>query len=343
MKFFKFFLMILFLFLLCSCSKDEKITQVDYIKIDFNNKKSFYGVVKANNSATLSFQSEGKIIYLPYTKGDFVKKGDVIARLDGELYAIRKNEEQSKLQEYLVRQNKQKSYYKRLDILHSEGAISDNDWESAFFELQTLEQQIKVQKEKIKYILKEISYNIIVAPFDGYIGDKFLDVGSYAKIGTSVVDFISSNGVQVEVMVGQNDINKIKIGDKVSMKISNANYQGNIAHISKSSLKSGGYLVKILVNASTNLLKEGMSANVELISDEFNGIFLPLTCVYEKNNEKYIYKIVNIKNNIGEIKRENIKVGIIRDDKIEILDGVSNQDIVLVNFDENNENKKVKL
>ena len=150
MIFKRLFILLIITFLLYGCNSYEKITKVEYIKVaNKQNKKEYQGIIKAQNSAILSFQAEGKIIYLPFSKGDFVKKGQTIAKLDGILYVIRKNEEQAKLHELTVKLNKQKAYYARLDILHKEGAISDNDWESAYFELQAIEQEIAIQKEKI--------------------------------------------------------------------------------------------------------------------------------------------------------------------------------------------------
>lgn len=340
-KHFFIFIILLFTF---GCSNEEKIMSVDYIKFqkDFN-KKEFYGRIKAQNSSLLSFQAEGKINYLPYTKGDFIKKGDVIARLDGTLYSIKKSEEQAKLERFIIEQNKQKSSYKRLSMLHKEGAISDNDWENAYYELKTLDKDINSQKEKIKYIEKEISYNILQAPYDGYIAEKLVDVDSYVKIGTPVINFISSSGVQVEIMVNEDTINELKLNNSVQIKVQNSIYQGKIEHISKSSINSGGYLIKISINASTDKLKEGMSAIVELNSDNEIAT-LPLNCIFEENNQKFIYKIINIKNEIGEIKKENITTGKIINDKIEILKGIKENDIVIIgNFIQNPKIKKVRL
>ena len=226
----KVFVLVLLFFVLLifgACTNYETIENVDYIKVEKNKQSNTYkGIVKAKNSATLSFQTQGQIIYFPYTKGDFIKKGNVIAKIDGTFYLIQKNEELAKMQEYVILKNKQKRYYDRLDVLHKEGAISDNDWESAYFELRTLDAQIKMQKEKIKYIDKELSFNAIIAPFDGYIVDKFSDVGSYAQIAKPVVYFISSDGFQVEIMVDENMVNKLKINNIVSLQIQDVKTNG---------------------------------------------------------------------------------------------------------------------
>lgn len=326
-------------------SKDNDLINVDYIKIQsIKSDKKYYGIIKAQNSAILSFQTEGRISYLPYTKGDFIKKGQVISRLDGELYSIKKNEEMSKLDRFLVEQKRQKSYYKRLDILHSEGAVSDNDWENAFYELKTLDKDIQTQKEKIKYIEKEISYSILTAPYDGYISEKLADVDSYVKVGAPVINFISSKGVQVEIMVDENEINKLHLNDSAKVEVLNKIYQANISHISKSSLNSGGYLIKISIGVTDDFLKEGMSADVILSSLDNENIILPISCIFEENKQKFVYKIVNIKNNIGEIKKEKVTTGQIVNNKIQVLDGIKQDDIVIIgNCVQNLKNKKVKL
>ena len=85
--FFIFIFLLCFVFLTFGYSKNDNLISVDYIKIQNIDKvKKYYGIIKAQNSAILSFQAEGRIKYLPYSKGDFVKNGQVISRLDGELY-----------------------------------------------------------------------------------------------------------------------------------------------------------------------------------------------------------------------------------------------------------------
>lgn len=345
MKFLRFTLVFLLFILLGACTPKNKLINVDYIKIDNleNSFKTYQGIVKSANSTILSFQSEGQIVFLPYSKGDFVKKGEVIARLDGTLYSIKKNEEMAKLQEYVIQEAKQKRYYERLDILHKEGAISDNDWENAFYELKSITAQIKVQKEKINYIDKEITYNIITAPYNGYIGEKFADIGTNVKNSTPIISFISDTATQVEIMVGENDINKIKLKDEVLIEILNKNYKGQIVHISKSSLDSGGYLIKILIINPSGFLNEGMSAKVKITSNKTNSTLLPLECIYQENDKNFIYEIVNIKDNIGEIKKKNVLVGKIIDNKAEILNGIKADDIIILNHIDAIKHKKVKL
>ncbi len=309
--------------------KPSMLIKVSAVKNETDKK--FHGTVISQFTTDLSFQSEGRINYIPYSKGDYVKKGQVLARLDGILYKIKKNEEQARLKENQIQYNKAQSYFKRMDILHKEGAISDNDWEEAYFNLRTTGENIKIQKEKLNYLNKEISYNMITAPYDGYIFEKYAQVGAYAKIGEKVLTIIGTNKTQVEVMVDSDTINLIDISKAVTVEHDNNKYQGKIKHISKSSIGAGGYLVKIELNNLEPQLKDGMGIDALIPLNNNSIVLVPLDSVFEFENNKYVYKIVNIKDSVGEVKKEKVETGDILENEIEILKGLNKNDFIVTN------------
>ena len=346
MRIIKLIFILIILSLSFGCNNYENLNDFNYIKIETPKfeQDTFHGVVKSSNNVNLSFQTEGKIIYFPFADGDYIKKGQVVAKLDGTLYEIRKKEESNRLREYIIQQNKQKSYYHRLDLLHKEGAISDNDWENAYYELKVLAQQIQTQKEKIDYINKELEYNSVIAPYNGYIAKKYQGEGSIAKIATPIAFFIASEGFLVDIMVDESTINKLHLNDLSQIKVLNRIYQGNIAHIAKTNLDFSGYIVKVRIKNTTNFLKEGMSADVTFNFKNNSKLTIPINYIFEENDEKYIYKVTDINENIGTIEKIKIKTGQIKDDNIEILDGVKNGDIIISNYDYKNlSHKKIKL
>ena len=260
------------------------------------------------------------------------------------LYKIRKNEELSHLKEAQIQYSKADSYYKRMSTLHKEGAISDNDWEEAYFALKTNEEQIKIQQEKINYLNKEISYNIITAPYDGYISEKLAEVGSYASVGQPVLTIIGTNKTQVEIMVDSDTINDLMLDETIWVERNDIKYRGKIAHISKTSINSGGYLVKINLDNLVDELVDGMSVDVNIPFDNTKLTYIPLNSVFEEGENKYVYKIINIKDNIGEVKKEKVKTGEIKDEEIEVLYGVCPNDVVISKgLDKVVNHEKVKL
>ena len=328
------FLSLLLLFMgacttLNNVNKQKTLSSIRIVPVKNENYKSFHGIVKSQNTINLSFQTEGRIDYLPYSKGDFIKKGQVLARLNGVLYKIKKNEEQARLQDTIIQYNKAKSYYKRMDILHKEGAISDNDWEEAYYNLKTTSEQIKIQKEKLNYLEEEISYNIIVAPFDGFIAEKYTEAGQYIKIGEKVLTVMNTKKTQIDIMVNSDNINKIKLNENIIAKKNNKSYQGRIKRISKTSRYEGGYLVNIELDELIPDLKDGMSIDVNVPINDNKIALIPLNSVFEMNNNKYVYKVINIKNGIGEIQKEKVETGNIEENEIEITKGLNTNDYIV--------------
>ncbi len=338
-----FLILIFCAFFITGCNNSKQET-IETYKISSSPKVTFLGTVKFQHSANLSFQEDGVITYIPFSKGDFVKKGQIIAKIDDTLYKIRKNEELATLSEKEVEYKQAKNYFKRMTILHSAGGVSDNDWEDADFNMKAKAKQISLQKEKINYINKQLSYAILTSPYDGYILEKTSEVGEYVTASKVVLTIINSDKTQLEVMVSSDIVNDLKLNDEIVAFRNNLSYKGKIAHISQSSSNSGGYLIKIFLDNFYPDLKEGMNADVEFLKTNENSIFVPINSIIKENEKNYIYKIDNIKNNEGTIKKIEVQTGKIIDENIEILKELKQNDIIILKGQKNvKENSKIKI
>jgi len=171
---------------------------------NIEEKKSFKGFIKQRPMTKLSFQADGKISFLPYKKGDFVRKGEVIARLDGVLYKIKKE----------------------------------------------------------KFILNdEVNYNIITAPYDGYIEEINKPLNSYAKKNECVISLFPTNKTQAETLVEAQYINKINLREKAEIEYGNSIYEAKIADIVKS---DDNYLIELELDDLYKELREGTNIKVKL-------------------------------------------------------------------------------
>lgn len=74
--------------------KPVKLLQVTEAPVAF--ERQFFGRVKARQSVDLAFQVGGQIVDFPVTEGFNIKKGEMIARLDLEIFEL--NLDQARLQ-----------------------------------------------------------------------------------------------------------------------------------------------------------------------------------------------------------------------------------------------------
>ena len=71
---------------------------------------------------------------------------------------------------------------------------------------------------------------------------------------------------------------------------------------------------------------------------------IPISCVFDEDNQKYIYKIVKVEESFGKITKAKIKIGEIFDNEVEIVSGLNENDLIVLNYqDVSFENQKIKL
>ena len=202
---YKIIILVLIIFIFGACKLNSIQGDNSYVNIsNIDNIKHYKGYIKQRPINKLYFQSEGKLVFMPYSKGDFVKKGQVLARLDGISY--------------------------------------------------------KIKKEKFNFE-DEINYNIITAPYDGYIDEIYKKLNSYIKNNEAILSIYSTNKTEAEALIDAKDINKINLKEKAQIEYKNSKYEAKIANVVKC---NDSYIIELELNNLYKELKEGTNVNVEL-------------------------------------------------------------------------------
>ncbi len=86
-------------------------------------------------------------------------------------------------------------------------------------ELKSLESQIKALEKKKEDIENKLKYTVLKAPFDGYIGKKFVSVGDSVKAGMPVYSIIKKDSFYINVLLEENKLKGIRVGSKAKIKL----------------------------------------------------------------------------------------------------------------------------
>ena len=201
----KIVVLVLIILVFCACKLNSAQSDNAYVNIsNVNTEKKFKGYIKQRPLAKIYSKTEGKISFLPYSKGDYIRKGEVIVRLDNILY--------------------------------------------------------KINKEKFK-LQQGLNYNIITAPFDGYVEEIYKPLNSYVKSKEAIIAIYPNNKTEAETMVEAKYINKINLNKEVKIEYKDSVYEAKISNISKN---SDNYIIELEFDNLYKELKEGASINVKL-------------------------------------------------------------------------------
>jgi HlyD family secretion protein len=219
----------------------EKITEVEIAKADtmtIVETVSATGKIQPEIEVKISSEVSGEIIALPVKEGQVVKKGDLLVKINPDLYTSGYNrtveglsQTKAGLGQADASFKEAKLNYDRSKTLFDKGIISKSDWDkavSAFEGAKASKQSAYYNVQSASATVNEAKDNLgrttIYAPADGTIsmlnvelGERVL--GTQQMTGTEILRVANLNNMEVEVDVNENDIVKINVGDSANVEV----------------------------------------------------------------------------------------------------------------------------
>lgn len=272
------------------------------------------GKLVPNEEVELSFETSGKITDIFFTEGSFVKKGQLLAKVnDSHLQAqLQRLEAQLPLaQDRVYRQN----------ALLQRDAVSKEAYEQVKTELATLNADI----DKVK---AEIEMTELRAPFDGTIGLRQVSVGSYASPSTIVAKLTNLKPIKIEFSVPEKNANDIKKGTNLEFKVDGKLHPFEAqVYATESSLDATTHTlsVRAIYPNENGELISGRYADIRVKQKEIaNAIAIPSEAIVP---EMGINKVFVYRN--GKAEPTAVTIGIRTDAEVQILDGLQAGDTIL--------------
>ncbi len=286
-------------------SKQVETSKVDEITII--ETVSATGKIQPEIEVKISSEVSGEIIALPIKEGQVVKKGDLLVKINPDLYTSGYNRTVSNLSgtkaglsQADATFKEAKASYDRSKTLFDKGIISRSDWdkaiatfegakankESAYYNVQSANATVKEAKDNL-------GRTTIYAPADGTISSLGVELGervlgTQQMTGTEILRVANLNNMEVEVDVNENDIVKINIGDSTKIQVDaylKKEFKGIVTSISNSASEATTadqvtnfkVKVRILKESYLDLLegkpatyspfRPGMTATVDIITE----------------------------------------------------------------------------
>jgi RND family efflux transporter MFP subunit len=343
----------LFSVLLLACSSTQEIKPV--IK-DIRELVFASGQLEWDNAYNLTAQTDGILENADFEIGNKVSKGIVLANIDNKINEINANisREQlaianenisenspviAQLKENIVfaesKYQQDKLQEERSQRLFETESIARVDLENAqlnaknsLANLNGLKKQLSLllQQAKQQYgnsnVIKE--FNKILVTESGTIIKKIKTNGDYVRKGDVIATIANDQKIEAVLNVDENSIGKIKQGQLVYIKLNtekSRTYIGKVSEIlSAFDQSSQSFICKVVFETpvQASLYGTQLEANI-LVGEKKNALLVPRNYVGYGNK-------VNIK---GKDDVVIIVPGIISTEYVEVLSGISKNDVLL--------------
>jgi HlyD family secretion protein len=270
------------------------------------------GKVQPEVEVKISSEVSGEIIALPVKEGQAIKKGDLLVRINPDLYesgvsrnAAALSTSKAGLSQAEATLKEAKANYERNKKLFDKGVISKSEWDrivstyessqaqrqSAYFQVQSAGASVTEAQDNLNRTTIYSPVDGTISKLDAEMGERV--VGTQQMTGTEILRVANLNNMEVEVDVPENDIVKVKIGDQAEIEVdayTKRKFKGEVTSISNSASDSAtadqvtNFKVKVRIHKesyadmtqgkpeSYSPFRPGMTATVDIITTRKENI-----------------------------------------------------------------------
>jgi HlyD family secretion protein len=268
------------------------------------------GKIQPELEVAMSPDVSGEIIDLPVKEGQQVLAGDLLFRIQPDIYEnqveqsrAQMNLSKSQSLESRARMLKVQDDFRKAELLYREKLISQTEWLTAKTNAESAKAAYDASRYGIEQNRSLLSQNeerlkktVVRAPMIGTItllksklGERVVGTGQFP--GTEVLRIANLDSMQVEVEVNENDIVNVRTGNPVTITVDafgDRKFTGVVREISNSAITKAAntqeevtsFSVKIRVLNHQRLLKPGMSATADIQTIRVpNALVVPIQSV----------------------------------------------------------------
>lgn len=267
------------------------------------------GKIEPRTQVKISADVAAKITHLGVKEGDWVEKGDLLVRLDQEMYIAALEQAEANLRSVkananLARENllKVEKDFERIKRLVDQNLESQASYDQAFSNVQvekaryqsTLE-LVDQSQAYVKQAKDNLSKTMIYAPMAGTISTLNKEVGEIAlgsQFQEDVIMIVSNMAVmEALVNVDENDIVNVSLNDSATIEIDalpDRVFHGIVREIASSANISAmgttdqktEFEVKLTITDPVEELRPGMTSSVDIVIETRDStLCVPLQCV----------------------------------------------------------------
>lgn len=285
------------------------------LKVALPQSITAVGSLRSDETVILRPEVSGRISEILFQEGQGVTKGATLVRFDSTV-------QRAELEQARATLALNKSKLDRATDLQKTGFISSQARDEA-------DNNFKVARANADVAEAKMAKLELKAPFSGLTGLRSASVGDYVREGQEIVNLEAVNTLKADFRVPENLIGQVKNGQILQILLDafpNQTFAGKIYAINPQLDQAGRAIVIRASVANPNAkLRPGMFARVRLLlSANADALVVPEQSLFPLGDDQYLFKVVD-----GRATRVKVEIGQRADSNVEIVRGLSADDIVI--------------
>ncbi|WP_462250077.1 efflux RND transporter periplasmic adaptor subunit [Ferruginibacter sp.] len=308
-----------------NAAKIKLVTVAPVTTQNFQHFIDLMGRVDADNISYITPRGMGgqvKAIYI--NEGDFVKKGQLILKIDDVIMRQQVAAVKEQMEGYKTQLNYAKNIYQRQKNLWDQGIGTEVQLISAKTNVTGLENQIAAIGEQVKVAQAQLNTANVYSDVSGIADVVNVKVGEVFG-GPGQIKIVNTSSLKVVTNVPENYLTRMRKGSPVQITIPDAGKKINstISLISQSIDPSQrGFIAEAKIPYDGSL-KPSQSAVVKILDyTAANAVVIPVNVVQSDETGKYVYVLSKSSNGKTTAHRVIVTIGEVYGENVEIKAGL---------------------
>jgi membrane fusion protein (multidrug efflux system) len=284
-------------------------------KKEFAHEVEALGTLRANESVDITAKVADRVAAIHFNEGQQVRKGDVLIELDN-------TEARADLAAAEAAASDSRSQYKRSQELFQTKALSEA-------QLDQLHATLLANEARVAAARSRLADRVITAPFNGRVGLRNVSLGGLVNPGGVITTLDDLSVVKLDFAVPEVFLSTLQPGLTLQARSSaypDEFFAGRVASIAtRVDPTTRAVTIRALIDNRDGRLRPGMFMTVKLVRQEGQALMLPEQAVVPENDQQFVYVIED-----GRAHKREIKIGRRRPGEVEILEGLTADDGVVV-------------
>lgn len=264
------------------------------------------GSLKAVNSAFVKAKVPGELQGLQVREGDFVKAGQVLARVDTTEYQARVRQAQQQADAAKAQVDIAQRALDNNKALVTQGFISSTALDTSLSNLAAAQANFKAAQAGADVATKSLEDTVLRTPINGQIAQRLVQNGERVGVDARVAEVVDLGTLELEAALSAGDSVGVKAGQIALLSIEGASQpvRAKVARINPSTVAGSRSVMAYLAVESATGLRQGLFAQGTLATGKITALAVPLDAVRTDKPQPYVQHIVD-----GKVAHQSVTTG----------------------------------
>lgn len=249
------------------------------------------GALRAVDSAMVKARVAGELQNLSVREGDFVKAGQVLARIEPTEYLARLKQAQQQAESAKGQLDIARRNFENNRSLVDQGFISKTALDTSAGSLASAQANYQAAQAGADIASKALEDGILRAPIAGQISQRLAQPGERVAVDARIVEIVNGAKLELEAALNPADSLRVRPGQSAVLRIdgSTPTLRARVARINPTANSSTRTVTAYLAVENQAGLRQGLFAQGELSTGNANKVLaVPLDSVRTDKPQPYV-------------------------------------------------------